>query len=262
MHALGQLTGIRSPISCLSPGEHRVKPVVLMEKISTIIGLLLSLISLGSAYETFTTIGLWPKLFMTAVAALLLVFGAARWLASYLTPNEAYVGYGATPPRRSLSRYVQFSILLLLASIGCVLLALYLTDRFTLQLNETTNSTMSTTLLIAPEASIDSVTVQLPPKEGASCDWKNRSQEDLPPLTVQMIGWNSPTPQLHVDNFVDPQRIEIVCNPPHNIRSGIIVPARTIIYLADSLRTIQLVVIAIGGLIWLVACFAMWRWSE
>lgn len=203
-------------------------------------------------------IGLWPKLYVTAIAALFFVFGIARWLANYLRPSEVNIGFGLPEPRRSRYRFALFSLLLAVCCILFIILAILLTNRFTLQLIEATAADTSAALLIAPDASVESVTIELPPKGGSSCDWKNKSQGDLPPLAIQMIGWNSPTPQLHIDEFVSPQRIEIECKPAHAIRAGILVPARTTIYLSDYLRTIHVVIIAAGGLIWLGACFAMW----
>jgi hypothetical protein len=76
-----------------------------------------------------------------------------------------------------------------------------------------------------------------------------------------MISWDSPTPELQIDSFVYPQRVEIDCKPPRVIRR-ISMPARTTMYLSDDLWTIRLIILAAGGLIWLIACSAMWRWSE
>jgi hypothetical protein len=233
-----------------------------MEKLSAIVGFVLSLLSLGSAYDSFTTIELLPKLLVTGVAALLVIFSAAHWFARHLAPDQPFIGYGVPEPDRSIPRFSFFSFLLAVLSALFILLALYLTERFTLQLRETTAADKSATLLIAPDASIDSVTLELPRKTDASCDWQNRSLGDLPPLAVQMIGWDSPTPQLHIDDFVFPQRIEIDCKPAHSIRGGIILPKRTVVYLANTLRMIQIAIVIAGGLVWLAACFATWLWSE
>jgi hypothetical protein len=233
-----------------------------MEKLSAIAGALLTLVSLGSAYETFTSIGLLPKLVVTALAAMLVAYSAACWFAEHLRPTEPNIGFGMPEPHRSLKRFLLFSLLLAALCALFILLALFLTQRFTLQLRETTGAGKSATLLIAPDADVESMTIELPRKEDAACDWANRSQGDLPPLAVQMLGWNSPTPQLHIDDFVYPQRVEIGCKPPRIIRGGIIVPPRTVIYPIDSLRIIHIAIIAIGGLIWLAACSAVWLWSE
>jgi hypothetical protein len=233
-----------------------------MEKLGTILGILLSLLSLGSAFDSFTAIGLLPKLIVAAAAALLVVFRTAYWFAEHLRPADSSVGFGVPVADRSKRRFALFSGLLAVLCVLFVLLALWLTQRFTLQLREATEVDKSATLLIAPYASIDSVSIELPRKQDASCDWQNRSEGDLPPLAAQMIGWNSPTPQLHIDDFVYPQRVEIDCKPARAIRGGIIVPARTVIYLADSLWIIRFAIIAVGGLIWFAACWAVWLWSE
>ena len=65
-----------------------------MEKLSAIIGFVLSLLSLGSAYDSFTTIELLPKLLVTGVAALLVIFSAAHWFARHLAPDQPFIGYG------------------------------------------------------------------------------------------------------------------------------------------------------------------------
>lgn len=233
-----------------------------MEKLGTILGILLSLLSLGSAFDSFTAIGLLPKLIVAAAAALLVVFRTAYWFAEHLRPADSSVGFGVPVADRSKRRFALFSGLLAVLCVLFVLLALWLTQRFTLQLREATEADNSATLLIAPYASIDSVSIELPRKQDASCDWQNRSEGDLPPLAAQMVGWNSPTPQLHIDNFVYPQRVEIDCKPARAIRGGIIVPAGTVIYLADSLWIIRFAIIAVGGLIWFAACWAVWLWSE
>lgn len=230
-----------------------------MDKITAGIGALLALVSLGSAFDNFSTIGLWPKLIVTGIAALLVARSAATWLAKYLHPNEIFVGFGQPVPGRSPVRLALFIVLLAACCALFSVLALSLTNRFTLQLVETTGTGLSKSLLIAPDANIDTVSIELPSRQDASCSWKDRSQGDIPRLAVQMIGWDSPTPKLHIDNFVDPQRIEVECKPGHAIRADIIVPARTTIYLPDSLRAIRLGIVTTGGLLWLGACFVMLR---
>ena len=107
-------------------------------KLATIIGIILSLLSFGSAYDSFTNIGLWPKLYVTAIAALFFVFGIARWLANYLRPSEVNIGFGLPEPRRSRYRFALFSLLLAVCCILFIILAILLTNRFTLQLIEAT----------------------------------------------------------------------------------------------------------------------------
>lgn len=232
-----------------------------MERISAAIGLLLSVLSVGSAFDTFTSVGLLPKLIITATAAILIIFSAASWLAKYLRPAQENVGFGLPQEERSKPRFVAFSVLLVALCVGFTWFAWYLTERFTLQLLERIEADKSATLLIAPDASVDSVTIELPRKQDSVCDWHDRSESNFPPLSIQMIGWDSPTPELQIDGFVFPQRIEIDCKPPRVIRR-ISMPARTTMYLSDDLWTIRLIILAAGGLIWLIACSAMWRWSE
>ena len=233
-----------------------------MDKLATGIGVLLSVLSLGSAYDNFTAIGLLPKLIITALAAAFLTLSLANWLSKKLRPSQQVVGFGAAQPDRSKTRVVVFSLILAVLCAVFVWFAFYLTQRFTLQLRETADAEESVTLLIAPDSSVDSVTIELPLREASTCDWRNRSQRDLPPLGIQMIGWNSPTPKLHIDDFVYPQQLEIDCKPARTIRGGIIVPARTVIYLADTLWTVRIAIMIVGGLIWLVGCILMWRWSD
>jgi hypothetical protein len=231
-----------------------------MERASLIVGVVLSVLSLGSAFDTFTDIGLLPKLFVSAAAACLVIFGAASLLSKYVKPGQFNIGYGLQEPERSKARFALFSLALCALSILFVYLTLVLTQRFTLQLQEKTEADRSIALLIAPEASVDSVSVGIP--ADSKCDWKNKSRESLPPLGLQMIGWGSPIQRIQIDNFVHPQRVEIDCQPARSIRPNINVPRRTSIYLPDTLWTIRLVIIAAGGLIWLIACAAMWSWSE
>jgi hypothetical protein len=127
-----------------------------MEKLATAIGIFLSLLSIGSAYDTFTTIGLWPKLYVTAAAAFLLVFSAARRFAQYLPQDDQYFGFGIPAPRRPPDRFALFSVLLAVCCALFIILALFLTQRFTLRLIETPGANASATLLIAPDASIES----------------------------------------------------------------------------------------------------------
>lgn len=232
-----------------------------MEKIAAFLGVVLSLVSVGSAFETFTTIGLLPKLIVTAAAALLVVLSIAHWLAKYVTPDNGFIGGGQPAPERSIRRYLAFTPLLAVFCVLFIYLGLFLTQRFALQLSDATEAGKSATRLMAPDADVESVTIELPGKADATCDWTNRSRADLPPLSVQMIGWDSPTPQLHIDHFVYPQGVEIDCKPPRSIHSGITVPPRTVIYPADTLRTIRITIIAVGVLLWLTACFVTWRWS-
>jgi hypothetical protein len=232
-----------------------------MERFSAAIGLALSVLSVGGAFDTFTSVGLLPKLIVAALAAALIIFSAASWLAKHIRPAQENVGFGLHQEGRSKLRFFLFAMLLAVLCVGFTWFAWYLTERFTLQLLEKIEADKSATLLIAPDASVDSVTIELPRKQDSACDWHDRSEGNFPRLSIQMISWDSPTPELQIDSFVYPQRVEIDCKPPRVIRR-ISMPARTTMYLSDDLWTIRLIILAAGGLIWLIACSAMWRWSE
>ncbi len=228
-----------------------------METLSATLGLLLSLLSVGGAFESFSDIGLLPKLIVTSIATVLVVFSVASRLARYIHPTGQ--GSGLLEPERSIGRFVLCSLVLAGICALFVLLALFLTQRFTLQLQEAGKANSSATLLIAPEGIVQSVTIELPTKKDSTCDWHNRSQEDIPPLTAFTIGFNSPTPSLQIDNFVYPQRVEVDCAPPRKLRIDL--PGRTALYPTDALWMTRWRVLTIGGLIWLIACFVMWLWS-
>lgn len=228
-----------------------------METFSAALGLVLSLLSVAAAFDSFSDIGLLPKLIVTAIATGLVGFGAASRATRYIHPAGG--GFGLAAPERSIGRFVLCSLVLAVLCALFVWLAVYLTQRFTLQLQETSKPNSSATLLIAPEGIVQSVTIELPPKKGSTCDWHNRSQEPIPPLTAFTVGFDSPTPSLQIDNFIHPQRIEVDCTPPHTLRIDL--PGRTVLYPPGTLWTIRFVILIVGGLIWLTTCFAMWLWS-
>lgn len=227
-----------------------------METVSAVVGLLLSILSIGGAFDTFSDIGLLPKLVVVAIAAGLLVFSAAKWLAKLIRPTDPI---GLPAPERDMRRFVLCSIALAVICVAFVWLAVFLTQRFTLQLQETSSANRLVTLLIAAEGPVQNVTIELPRKQESTCDWHDRSQEPFPPLTAFTVGFDSPKPNLQIDNFIYPQRVEIDCTPARAPRIDL--PGRTVLYAPGTLWTTRLIILIVGGLIWLSACFAMWLWS-
>lgn len=226
-----------------------------METASAVLGLVLSLVSVGGAFETFSDIGLLPKLVLVAIAAGLLVFSAAKWFARYIRPTDRF----GPAPKRDIGRFVLCSFALAVLCAFFVWLGVFLTQRFTLQLQETSNANSATTLLIAAEGNVQHVTIELPPKSDSTCDWHNRSEEPTPPLTALTVGFDSKTPTLQIDDFVYPQRVEVDCTPARTLRIDL--PGRTVLYSPDTLWTTRLFILIVGGLLWLTACFAMWLFS-
>jgi len=75
-----------------------------MERFSAAIGLALSVLSVGGAFDTFTSVGLLPKLIVAALAAALIIFSAASWLAKHIRPAQENVGFGLPQEGRSKLR--------------------------------------------------------------------------------------------------------------------------------------------------------------
>jgi hypothetical protein len=79
-----------------------------METFSTALGVLLSLLSVGGAFESFSDVGLLPKLIVTLIAAGLVVFSLAVRLARYGHPIGR--GFGSSELGRSIGRFVLCSL--------------------------------------------------------------------------------------------------------------------------------------------------------
>src|SRR4029079_3595730 len=103
-----------------------------------VLGLVLSLLSVGGAFESFSDIGLLPKLVVTAIATGLVVFSVASWFTRYVHPAGG--GFGLPAPQRSIGRFVVCSLVLAAICALLVWLAVFLTERFTLQLQETSKA--------------------------------------------------------------------------------------------------------------------------
>jgi hypothetical protein len=230
----------------------------MLEKSSGLIGGLLAIISVGAAFETFTNLGLLPRLVVTAIAALLLCFWLNRLLVGWIKPPQGII---PTAPATKFSRLRYFGavVLLLIVCGSFVLFAVWMIGRLTFQLHEMTTGGASRALLVAPYSRVDSVTIAVPPYQAGKCVWHDRSQASIPRLQLLMIDWNSTTPALQVANFEHPQRIEVNCNAARAISNVTVMPPSTAIYSANQLSSWRLWSAIAGGVIWLISAGLLYR---
>jgi len=204
-------------------------------------------------FDGFTALPLFSRLFVVAVFTLATAVGGARWLARWCKDNA-----GNGPAWR-----VAASVLLLSGvCVGCVVLAHFFTDRFSLTYGP--DGTTSNGLLVyASGRTIPHVRVPLPPGGGTNdCNFKDGNPTG-PQLVAYPDNWDTQQRAVVIDGFVFPQVLAVVCGPPAAfVRQITTTPASTEIFGSDELAAWKHWEDAIGGLLWVIALVAFWRWSR
>lgn len=227
------------------------------------IGGVSSLLALGGAFETFTTLGLFWRLLITALAGLSVAMAAAGYISGWVKQDHDIRGFGREEEPRSNGRFAAAAAVLAVVCAIFAWLAWFQTDRFVLKIGESRSGEALTTLLHAPLRPVSSMTVQLPGPPKNDCNWRDRRPDSYPRLAVEIIDWDTPIRKLRVDNFVYPQTIAIECRPPANVSGGVHVePPSTEVFLAGQLRLWQRVTLGLGGLIWIAAVWRLFSLSR
>jgi hypothetical protein len=234
----------------------------MLEKIAAAVALLLAVLSIAAAFESFTNVDLVWKLPVTALAALLVSLSLAYWLAQWCKPAAAYSGYWHTSALSPEIRRGLSAIALGAVCVVFVAVALLQIKWFALQFDHRTAPEKSTARLIASSLRVESVTIPLPPGSASNCKWANEGPPSVPNLKMQMIDWDSPVRKLHIDDFVYPQRLSIECAPGLPISNISVVPPTVTIYHEEELSRWKWASYLLGGLLWLAGCGLLWHWSR
>lgn len=229
---------------------------IAIDKNLTLVAGISSLLALGSAFETFTTLALFWRLLITSVAAASVAMAVANRLAIWSRQSSAVPGFGREDEALSINRLLGSATLLALVCAAFVWLAWFQTDRFVLRIQESRSADFSNTLLHAPSRPVNRVTIQLPGPGKNDCKWSDQRTDSFPRLRVQTIDWDTPIRKLRVDNFVYPQVVGIECRPAVDVASRVYAEPLTEVFLAGELKNWQHVIFVLGGLTWVVA---VWR---
>lgn len=220
-----------------------------------------SVVAVGTAFETFTTLSLLSRLLLTGIAALAVIMALAAYLARWTGPEPHWGGREEDPP--SNARLAAASLAIIAASAAFIYLAWLQTERSVLRIYEARTTEASTLTLHAPSRAVTGLTLRLQGPPTGDCTWRNISAEDFPSLGIEMIDWDTPNRQLHVRNFAHPQAIAVDCRPAANIAGGMVVqPETTERFRAGKLKTWRLVILALGGLVCLGGIWRLYSLSR
>lgn len=225
-------------------------------------GILASLVALIGTFESFTSAPLIWRLLVTGVAAVLILWVLAEYLAARSKPAAGRITYGGVTKPPLPLRLILSGAVMLVACTAFVLLAGLQTQRFIMKVDEVIAGSVVRADLYAPLRMVKKVVIQLPANAENICDWQDLQPSALPALFAQEIDMATPTPNLLLQDFGQPQALRVTCKAPNSIASGIrILPSSTEVFRTGDLRTWQLWIYIIGGLIWLSGVGRMcWRY--
>lgn len=233
-----------------------------VERIASIVGLLAAVLALTDAFQGFVAGGLFWKMIVIGLACAMFTWAAAGALAARLQPSSpAKPRYGSSSQNNALPRLLAITTLLTLCLLFFGLIWL-MAFRQPIRVTETISADRSTAILTASATTPAELTVLLPNRAQIACDWRNTSTDQFPRLDYQVVDISTPSPKLHFDGFVYPQRMQIDCKPPTALRDFKLEPGGGEIFLQDELNRRLAWAALIGGIIWLAASSRLWVLSR
>src|SRR4051794_35790668 len=125
-------------------------------------GILTTIVALGATFESYTNLNLIWRLLITAIAAALILWGLAKFLAGWARPAAKPLKYGQRKDNVPRLRLFLCGMAILLLTVIFVALAWFQTERFIMRLDERRSADATHAELFAPLRSVENVLIQLP----------------------------------------------------------------------------------------------------
>jgi hypothetical protein len=222
-------------------------------KVADISKAVVPVFALGAALQTFVAIGLMTKLIVILIASVFVLEATTSWLIQWRSPRVK-LGNMSSPRKKSLvvAVVIQAIVCVTLGLIGWFVINFYAVN---VVVGEDPSRASSEIWVNGSFLPATKVIIKMPRQSVARCTPTPNGLDPHRVASSTVYDWNSANPQLHITDLRYPQRQGVVCEPRISLGQLIvrIEPTSLDLLLPDDRRSYVLVILILGGILWLLS---------